>query len=193
MTQNLPKVFIKIIEWSVFLLMLILTALLLSPLLPTDYVVSPYVIVSNSMHPAVSRGDMVFSFPIDKTFLELGDIIAFSSPSDPGTVIVHRVVAKERDGYKTKGDNNSVSDNWTVTDSQVIGRIGFTIPHFGHLVSSIQSPRGFALIIGLPALLLLVLQIKKIFEGIEEEIQKRARMTLEKELVTPDKFVRTIL
>lgn len=193
MTKNLPKFIIKTLEWSVFLVLLALSALLLSPLLPTNNFASTYVIVSNSMHPAISKGDMVFAFPFGTTSPKSNDIIAFSSPSDPKTVIVHRVIAKDANGYLTQGDNNSVSDNWTVTDAQVIGRVRLTIPYFGYLVSSIQSPRGFALIIGMPALLLLGLQVKKIIDGIEEEIQKRTRRTLEKELVTPEKFVRTIL
>lgn len=193
MTKLLPKILIKFFEWSVFLALLVMMALLLSPLLPTNKFASSYVIVSNSMHPAISKGDLVFAFPFNTSLPKADDIIAFISPDDQKTVIVHRVISASPNGYKTQGDNNNVSDSWIVPDSQVIGRIGFTVPYFGFLVSSIQSPRGFALIIGLPALLLLGLQVKKIYDGIEEEIQKRTKRSLEKELNTQEKFVRSII
>jgi hypothetical protein len=55
------------------------------------------------------------------------------------------------------------------------------IPYIGYLVTFIKTPRGFAVFIGGPALFLLLLQIRKIKEGIEEEVRRRTAKYIEEE------------
>ena len=96
----------KVLEWFVFLFLLFILFLVLSPLLPTREYISTHVVPTGSMEPTIMTGSVVFSS------LEIGDdikeedIIVFESPNDPEVSIVHRIVEKEDGEYITKGDNN---------------------------------------------------------------------------------------
>lgn len=169
---------LKILEWIIFIALILLLIAILSPVLPIKNYLSSYVIVSGSMEPTIKTGSLSFISPIKDSNLYKDDIIAFKSPDNPNDVIVHRVFSIQEDQIKTKGDNNDSVDSWVVTNFQVIGKHVFSIPYLGKLTLFIRTPLGFALIIGIPGLVLLVMQIKKIREGIEEEIQKRTKEAL---------------
>lgn len=99
-------------------------------------------------------------------------IISFASPTDVETTIMHRVAqVREENGVKTfvtKGDNNNAKDNWIVLPEYIEGELVF----MGHLVSFVQTPVGFALAVGIPGVLLILSQIRRIKQGIEEEVEK---------------------
>lgn len=166
------------LEWIVFIVLSCLALLLLAPYLPTSAKFSTYTIASGSMKPTIPTGSIVLTQADNN--LKVGDVIAFKSPEDSSITIVHRVIGINNGHYLTKGDNNTVSDNWEVTPSQVNGKILFHIPHIGTLSSKVSTPKGFALFVGIPGILLVIIQLKRIYEGIEEEIQKRTHAAVSK-------------
>ena len=94
----------------------------------------PVAIMSNSMQPTYSRGDMVIVQKRgDHVDISIGDILQYQRE---GSVITHRIVGKETVGngtvYTTKGDNNSESDPWSVTDEQILGTVRARIPLVGY-------------------------------------------------------------
>lgn len=97
----------------------------------------PVAIVSNSMVPAFSRGDVVVvrKLDVDETDkLKVGDVLQYEAD---GRYIVHRIVKiKEDDNgaftYITKGDNNNASDSNPVTESQIRGVVKYVIPKIGY-------------------------------------------------------------
>lgn len=169
------KKLIKIVEWGMFGIVIVLFAIIVSPILPTKEYIASYAVVSGSMEPVIGKGSVAFIRPIADSELQKGSVIAFTHPIDSRTTILHRVVAVDNEtlSYQTKGDANNTVDNWEVTSDQVIGQYQFSIPYLGYLANYVRQPIGFALLIGIPALLLLALQIKSIKEGIEHEVQKR--------------------
>lgn len=94
----------------------------------------PLVIMSNSMVPVYSRGDMVF---VEQSRSEMditvGDIIEYRRED---RVITHRVVkiADTASGpvYTAKGDNNQSDDPWPITRSQIKGIVKAKIPYIGY-------------------------------------------------------------
>jgi signal peptidase len=141
---------------------------------------STYTIVSGSMEPAIKRGAIVITKKTLPEEIGPGDIIAFEFPNNPKEIIVHRVTALSGGEYITKGDANDSNDNWNLIYSDVKGKQLITIPYLGIIASKLRTTIGFAILIGIPALMLLALQLKKIYEGIEEEIQKRTQKELQK-------------
>jgi signal peptidase I len=171
------KLLVSVVEWVIFIIMLLMFLVLISPALPTKRFVATYVVASGSMEPTLKIGSIVFVQPVPIESLKIGDIISFVSPTDPKSIIIHRIYSVNNVGntlsFKTKGDNNNAKDIWDVSPLSLKGKYLVAVPYVGYITVLMKDPWMFALIIGIPALILLVFQIKKIREGIEEEIQKR--------------------
>ena len=100
-------------------------------------------VVSESMEPALFRGDMLVlkGIPFDEisTGKEDGDIIVYICPDsepkcpDGNKLIVHRVFSKNPDGTLTTwGDNNPAHDRWNVQPEWIKGRMLIRLPYFGY-------------------------------------------------------------
>ena len=66
----------------------------------------PFYIMSESMDPVIKVGHIVISKPINADDIDIGDIIAYKTPSK---TVIHRVIKINDDGtYEFKGDNNKI-------------------------------------------------------------------------------------
>lgn len=169
------KTILKITEWIFFALLLIILFLVASPLLPTKKYISTYVVATGSMEPAIKTGSVVFSTQSNN--IQNENVIVFTSPLDANTIIIHRVIdTEEYEGvslYTTKGDNNDTQDNWKVDDSEIKGKMIMSIPYLGYVINWLKTPAGFVTLLILPAILLILSQIKRIKEGINEEVERK--------------------
>lgn len=136
------------------------------------------------MEPAIKTGSIVFS-TLQSEEINRGDIIVFQSPEDSKISVIHRVRDIEDDKYTTKGDNNEKKDDWTVFKSNILGKVFFTIPYVGYLIDWMKTPLGFGVMFGIPALFLIISQIKKIKEGINDEVDRKTKIEVEKQLRPP--------
>ncbi len=76
-----------------------------------------------SMLPVLHTGEAVTIDPdIDRTALQIGDIIAYSDPRGSSKRIIHRIIKKCKDGYITRGDNNRGRDDYIVRQEHIIGK-----------------------------------------------------------------------
>ncbi len=66
--------------------------------------------------------------------LKVGDVLVFAIPSRPDPII-HRIVEKKQNAYKTKGDNNCHSADFemNISPQQTIGKAVFRVPYLGWL------------------------------------------------------------
>lgn len=106
------------------------------------------VVLSGSMEPEFSQGDMITVKEADE--LEVGDIVVFQ---EGGILIVHRIIDIDGDKITTKGDANSIADN-PIDRSVIKGEVMFHIPYMGVLINVLKSPIGTICIIGAAILLL---------------------------------------
>ncbi|KKT34914.1 MAG: Fibronectin type III domain-containing protein [Candidatus Gottesmanbacteria bacterium GW2011_GWB1_44_11c] len=178
----------KILEWMVFGMLIILYLIVLSPNLPTKKYVSTYIVQTGSMEPTIHTGSIALIRQINADQIKKGDIIIFTSPKDPNQTILHRVFeVKQKDKnieFEMKGDNNTAPDNWMIPAVSIKGICFSTIPFLGHPAAFLKTQKGFIILIGIPALFLIILQIKKIREGIDEEVQRRIHKQIKKEKTT---------
>lgn len=114
-------------------LLLTIFTLFVAGLLPYK----PVAVMSNSMNPVFSRGDIIIIKKIeeeDVKYLEEGQIIEYKVAS--GSSIVHRIQKVDYTGAKklftTKGDNNVSADSEKVQESQVKGIVTMVIPYIGY-------------------------------------------------------------
>lgn len=115
-------------------------------------------VLSGSMRPAVSPGDLAITQGVPTGSLRVGDVIAFTPPTQTQTML-HRIASLEGGVITTKGDANGVVDPWHATLMGATGyRLVFVVPYVGWL-SQLQSA---ALIgAGLLVALLILLEIRK--------------------------------
>lgn len=166
----------KIIENTVFVFLLFVLAIAISPVLPFKNLPRTYTVVSGSMEPSIKTGSIVLTQPVSPSSLRVGDVVAFTSPSNSRDVILHRITGiKSTDPlrFETKGDNNDTADPWDLMDVGVLGRQILSIPYLGHITAFIRTPLGFALLIIVPAVLFIISQVLNIRKYIKLEIERQ--------------------
>ncbi len=89
-------------------------------------------VMSNSMEPTVSAGDVVAFAEYDGALLGQGTIILFTDPVREDSTLTHRVVGLNPDGtYETKGDANQGSDSTQVPTESIRGVARMVSPYGG--------------------------------------------------------------
>ena len=144
------KPFRLLATWSrqnLSLLMLLVPALLYLPAILWFQMPNQFaVVMSGSMEPTYSAGDLIVLRPIRD--IHVGDVVAFTTPrGTPGFPprLLHRVVEYEQAGARliTKGDANSDSDPFKVGVESLLGEAtGFKVPFGGHIILFLQSRYG---------------------------------------------------
>jgi signal peptidase I len=106
-----------------------------------------------------------------------GDIVTFRDPDNADRLITHRVRAMHVQGhavvFRTRGDANNVSEHWRVPASGEIGRVIYSVPKLGWVLSYARSTGVFVLMLGGALALLLVLELTAIWrpeEGDPDEL-----------------------
>lgn len=112
-------------------------------------------VVSPSMEPTYSEGDLLYVKEVDPDSVKVGDPITFVLNEDL-VVATHRVVAidSENRQFTTKGDANETEDAAPVHFNNLIGVPVFAIPLLGYVSAYIQSPPGMYIAIALGIVLL---------------------------------------
>ncbi|MBS1879770.1 MAG: signal peptidase I [Actinobacteria bacterium] len=117
----------------------------------------PLTDLSGSMEPAISPGDVVIDEEIAPGEARVGDVVTFRDPEDQAKQLTHRVVSVRREGahlwFVTKGDANNTREHWRVAADGQIGRVLYTVPWVGHVAVLARTPLGWALLVGVPLLL----------------------------------------
>ena len=127
-------------DWLLFIVILAMVVILGLKL------VSPMVIVSDSMKPEFQRGDIII---VQSIFLtpDIGDIITFSV-KNRNVDISHRVISVSNSAIITKGDNNPRQDDYDTTQENVkakaiqIDNHPLVIKNFGALFITDYSKQG---------------------------------------------------
>ena len=126
------------------------------------------------MAPAIKMGSVVIVKPADD--YKIGDVITFGPYSKIKAPTTHRVYDMKVVGgepvYITKGDANNAPDSREIKKSDIVGKVLFDVPYMGYAVDFAQKPLGFALIIIVPAAIIVFDEIKKIFDEIKKKKEK---------------------
>jgi signal peptidase len=140
-----------------------------------------YVVLSSSMEPTMSAGDVVVVEETPPSELEQNDIIVYAPPGghEGGTDrVTHRIVGVvSKDGqrhFRTKGDANEDPDETLVPAGNVKGRVTLTIPAVGHVILFAGRPTGILLLVVLPASLLVVSELWSLWRAINGDVDGQA-------------------
>ena len=131
-----------------------------------------YVVRSGSMTPAIETGDVVVAQPIDPLSARVGQIVTFNDPDASGRLLSHRVRAVHRNGdqvsFVTQGDANTGQEQWSVPVDGQIGQVQYRIPKIGLALVWTQLPAARIGLIAIPALLLVVFALSRIWRAPRE-------------------------
>jgi signal peptidase len=103
-------------------------------------------VVSGSMEPAVSVGDVVVSRQIPAAEARAGQVITFADPEAERKLLTHRVkTVSVLDGtarFVTQGDANTGVERWSIPAEGTIGVVDHRIPKVGYVAVWARSRPG---------------------------------------------------
>lgn len=158
---------------------LALGALALSLVVPLAFGARPFTVLTSSMEPAISAGDVVVEERISPLDAGIGDVVTFKDHADQDRLITHRVQAVRRDGpflwFVTRGDANNASERWRISAGGDLGRVLYRVPLVGHVAAFAGTWAGLLLLLLVPLSLLAVDELRRIWrprgeEGIGEAV-----------------------
>lgn len=132
-----------------------------------------YTVISGSMEPTYSVGDLIYVKEVDVDSIKVGDPITFVL-NENLVVATHRVVEidAENQHFYTKGDANSVIDSAPVHFNNVIGVPKFSVPMLGYVSDFVQHSPGSYITIGAVAFLILLVFLPDIIGIIKKQKEK---------------------
>jgi signal peptidase I len=143
-------------------------------LLPRTGWYRPVTVLSGSMSPTFSAGDMVVVTPEPLRDVRAGQIISYRIPVGDHHIQSHRVIKVLRGGaspvVRTKGDANSALDPWTAKlHGTTAWRVRAVLPKLGWVVFWFRSPLVHSLTTMLAPLLLALIALAQIWRRPEPE------------------------
>jgi len=102
-------------------------------------VVKARIVLTGSMEPAISTGDIIITTPITRKEPKTGDVVAYQAKRFNGenvAVFSHRIISGDiRSGFVVKGDANKSPDNQKPVGSDILGVVIFVIPFLGNILT----------------------------------------------------------
>lgn len=136
-----------------------------------------FTVISGSMEPQYSVGDLLYVKDADVNTIKVGDPITFLL-NENLVVATHRVVRidAENQHFYTKGDANQTEDSEPVHFNNVIGVPKFAIPKLGYVSDFVQNPPGMYITIGVGVILVFIVFVPDMFkkekDNEEDEVNK---------------------
>ena len=121
---------------------------------------SPMIVLTDSMLPEISSGDLIIVQQTDPAEVKVGDVISFFDPAGNGTsVVTHRVIELVTENgvtkWRTRGDNNNTEDRELVPMGNLVGVWqGTRVAGAGNVAMFLQSTPGLIVCIACPIALL---------------------------------------
>lgn len=129
-----------------------------------------YYVLTDSMEPEISSGEMILGKRTDPDELQVGDVITYigDTGSLNGKIITHKIVEIEGSIFTTKGVANDIPDP-AINSNQILSKYVMTIPFAGNIFSVINSKYGFIFLIVTPLVLLIVNEVTIIVKAFKED------------------------
>ena len=104
--------------------------------LPMPFGIGAAVVLSGSMEPSLSVGDLILVKKSDE--LKTGEMVVYQSGH---SLIVHRIMELDGDMVVTKGDANNANDK-PFERNQIKGIVVMRIPRIGKILQLLKTPLG---------------------------------------------------
>jgi signal peptidase len=102
-------------------------------------VVKARIVLTGSMEPAISTGDIIITTPITRKEPNIGDVVAYQAKRFNGenvAVFSHRIISGDiQSGFVVKGDANKSPDSQKPAAPDILGVVIFVIPFLGNILT----------------------------------------------------------
>ena len=175
------KIF-RFIYYIFIVFIVVIAGLLIISVFPITGNIKFMIVQSGSMTPAIKTGSLVMVKPAHSTGsgqadYKIGDVITFGPVTKTKAPTSHRIYdIKVNEGniiYITKGDANDTPDTREVPKNEVLGKVLFDIPYLGYAVNFAKKPAGFALIIIIPASIIIFDEVKNIYGEVKKKKESK--------------------
>ncbi|WP_409271443.1 signal peptidase I [Neobacillus sp. SCS-31] len=140
---------------------------------PSIFGYKTLLVLSGSMEPLLSAGDMIVMKEIDPANAKVNDVITFKNNAN--TLVTHRIVSKVQSGgttlFATKGDANNVEDNELIAPKQITGKLFFHFPKVGYALNFLKSGKGLISFMVVIILFLIIGIIRKYIQDSKTSIK----------------------
>ncbi len=116
--------------------------------LPMPFGYGAAVVLSDSMKPELSKGDLILVS--EKDSYAKRDVVVYQ---ENGMLVVHRIIKIDGESVTTKGDANNAEDA-PIKVKDIKGEVIFHVPYVGDAVNVIKSPIGTICVIALAIILI---------------------------------------
>jgi signal peptidase I len=110
-------------------------------------VIKARVVLTGSMEPVISPGDVVITMPVSRREPRVGDVVTYVAKRFDGSPVgnfTHRIISGDSSaGFIVKGDANPTPDIQRPKLPDIAGVVIFTIPFIGTLM----TPRALAILV----------------------------------------------
>jgi signal peptidase I len=110
-------------------------------------VIKARVVLTGSMEPVISPGDVVITMPASRREPAVGDVVTYVAKRFDGSPVgnfTHRIISgSQSEGFIVKGDANPAPDVQRPKLQDIAGVVVFTIPFIGTLM----TPRALAILV----------------------------------------------
>lgn len=138
--------------------------------MPLGYGVA--VVLSGSMEPELSKGDLIIVRETES--YDINEVVVYQ---DGNSLVVHRIIEINETEVITKGDANNTADQ-PIEKSRLKGEVVCSVPYVGSIVEFMKTPVGTILMIACAILLMEIPRFKDKqkdadeIEKIKEEIRR---------------------
>jgi len=167
----------KILKFTYYIFITFIVAIALLLIISTFPVTGNFkvlTVISGSMEPAIKTGSIVVVRP--ESNYKIGEVITFGPYSKTQAPTTHRIydikVVEGNPIYITKGDANNAPDSKEIQKKDIVGKVLLSVPLVGYAVYFAKQPLGFALIIIVPAAVIIIDEMKNIYGEMKKKEKK---------------------
>jgi signal peptidase len=172
----------KILEKALYAFFIVVILLLVWSLLPIKGAPRLLAVLSGSMEPTIHTGSVVVIVP--ESQYTVGDIVTFGPDTRTQVPTTHRIVSdRAEEGvilFTTKGDANNSPDTAEIKQSDILGKVLFSIPFAGYVIDFVRQPIGFVIVVILPVLFIIGDEIRKIVREVRRMKKEKQPQPTEK-------------
>jgi len=162
--MKLLKMFLTIIKWSLTVFLTVIALYVINSSLNIFGLYRSFAVRSGSMEPAIMTGDVIIVKQQTEYYPD--DVITFYNGDHE--LITHRLKSIEADPekkYYTKGDANRSFDDDNISLNQIVGKVTLIIPKLGYLMAFVRTPKGWLILVLIPAALYILDELIKIVKN----------------------------
>jgi len=130
---------------------------------PLAFDLHPVAMADKTMEPAVREGALVIAEKVLVADLKVGDVVVYAPAQERGKVLTRRVATVDQGsggpaGVKitTKADQLPNPDPYTIDGTQSVGRVVYSVPVAGRILSASGRREGFLVLGGVIVLQMLL-------------------------------------